>query len=245
VVVNEPAEIFAPLAGPGLPWGVATFYRDLRRDVLDATPIRNKLHKGEFIEDTALVDAVADYVAEVSCPDFVLATKNTLAYLARLPQLRRVMPKAKIVVCVRHPLDTIASWKTTFAHLANADVNAFPVGQPQDTQLPACARQRLEEIAQTPSLALRRALLWRHLAELILDNRDRVLLLRYEDMVTRPRDALSQILAGASVSLRPKPGALLAPSAVRSKRDSLDAADEHAIRSVCAQVAAELGYGEF
>ena len=145
---------------------------------------------------------------------------------------------------MRNPLDTIASWKTTFDHLANADVNSFPVGTPQDRYLPPPARNRLEEISLTPDLALRRALLWRHLAELILDNRDRVLLLRYEDVVSRPTEVLREILAASSNAPGLKLVSRLEPSAVRSKRDRLDAEDERAIRSVCGQAAAELGYGE-
>ncbi len=244
VVVNEPAQIFPPFSGQGLPWGVATYYRDLRRDILDGKPIQNKLHNGKFIEDTAVVDAVADYSPLIGRPDFLLATKNTLAYLARLPQIRRVMPEARIVVCVRNPMDTIASWKTTFDHLANADVNSFPVGNPRDSTLPPPARHRLEEISLTPDLALRRALLWRHLAELILENRDRVLLLRYEEVVSRPTEVLQEILAASSSALEPKLVSRLEPSAARTKRDRLDAQDERAIRSVCGQAAAELGYGE-
>ncbi len=242
VVVNEPTEIFEPLSSAALPWGVATFYRDLRRDILDGTPIQNKLHNGEFIEDTAVIDVVARYSPDVSRPDFLLATKNTLSYLARLPQIRRVMPNAKIVVCVRHPFDTIASWKSSFAHLASADVNSFPVGHPHDPHLTHAARLRLEDIAQTQNLALRRALLWRHLAELILDNLDRVLLIRYEDLMTNPRHCLAQILQASDLRLKLNAGAVLKPSTARNKRENLDTEDLDAINNVCGQTAALLGY---
>lgn len=242
VVVNEPAQIFTPLVEQKVPWGVATHYRDLRRDILMGKPIQNKLHNGEFIEDTAVVDVVNDYLPSVSRPDFLLATKNTLAYLARLPQLRRAMPDSVIVLCVRNPLDTIASWKTTFNHLSSADVSRFPVGNPQDDKLSLPERQRLDEISGTPSLALRRALLWRHLAEFILGNRDRILLLHYEEVVAQPASALQTILAAANGAVKLKAGCQVLPSAIRTKRDQLDEEDMRAIRSVCGQVAAELGY---
>ena len=87
-------------------------------------------------------------------------------------------------------------------------------------------------------------MLWRHLAELILDDRDRVLLLRYEEVVSRPSEALQEILAASSSALELKPVSRLEPSDARTKRDTLDAADERAIRSVCGQAAAELGYGQ-
>lgn len=242
VVINEPAQIFPPLAGQVLPWGVPVHYRDLRRAILSGKPIENKLHNGEFIEDTAQVDTVEAYSPVVSRPDFLLATKNTLAYLARLPQLRRVMPRATVVVCVRNPLDTIASWKNSFDHLASAAVENFPVGSPQDGHLSLQARQRLEEISLTRSPAVRRALLWRHLAELILENRDRVLLLRYEEMVTRPQEALQEILRTARVSFGLRRVAVLHPSSLRTRREGLDNEDLLAVRSICGQAAMELGY---
>ena len=244
VAINEPTQIFAPLAGPGLPWGVATFYRNLRRDILDDRLIQNKLHNGEFIEDTSLVDTVADYSPEIDRTNFLLATKNTLAYLARLPELLRVMPEARIVVCVRNPMDTIASWKTTFDHLSKADVNSFPVGNPQDNHLAVPALNRLAEIAHTSALPLRRALLWRHLAELILENRDRILLVRYEELVSRPTEILQEILDASSSALGVDLTAPVALSAARTKRYALDAGDLSAIRSICGHAAAELGYGE-
>lgn len=244
VVINEPAQIFPPLAGQMLPWGVPTLYRDLRRNILDGEPIENKLHNGEFIEDTAQVDVVETYLPVVSRPDFLLATKNTLAYLARLSELRRVMPSATMIVCVRNPLDTIASWKNSFDHLAQADVENFPVGNPQDSFFSIQARQRLEEISFTRNPAMRRALLWRHLAELILENRDRVLLLRYEEMVVQPAAVLQQILFASSSKLKLRFNAPVAPSTVRTRRGGLDKEDLQAIRRLCGQSAVALGYGE-
>ena len=242
VVINEPTEIFAPLTGPHLPWGVAGLYRDLRSAVRDGKPITNKLHNGEFIEDTAVVDQVASYVAQIHRPDFLLATKNTLSYLARLSEIHKVMPHAVVVLCVRNPLDTIASWKTTFDHLANADVHRLPVGNPSDKHLSGAAIARLEDIARTPQLAVKRALLWRHFAELILEARERVLLVHYETLVTNPADTLQRILSSAAFNVGSNVEKLVKPSTVRTKRSALDAEDMQAIRDLCGPIAAHLGY---
>ena len=242
VVINEPGEIFAPLSQQAAPWGVATFYRELRRDILVGKPVSNKLDRGEFIEDTALVDVLESYTPPVSRDDFLLGTKNTLAYLARLPQLRRVMPQASIVACVRHPLDTIASWKTSFPHLAGANLEIQQVGHSRDELLTGSQRRRLEEIAATPHLALRRALMWRHLAELILENRHHLLVLRYESLVTQPLASLRQVFDSLPLSQKLKLPLNISPSAPRHKLDVLDEDDLACIRGICGQTAAELGY---
>ncbi len=240
VVINEPTEIFQPLAQQSIPWGVATHYRELRRNILDGKPIKNKLNHGEFIEDTALTDKLESYLPKVTRPDFLLATKNTLAYLARLPQLRRAMPEAAIAACVRHPMDTIASWKTTFPHLANADMEAQLIGNSSDPNLSGLHRERLKEIAAAASVAMKRALLWRYLAEILLDHRQSIVLIHYEALVADPFTALKQIFAEQPLPLH----FVRAPvaSSPRSKREALDAEDIVAIGGVCAEAAAELGY---
>ena len=242
VVINEPGGIFEPLAQQPIPYGVPIIHRDFRQRILDGLAVENKLHNGKFIEDTAVVDKVEPWNPQVTRPDFLLATKNTLAYLARLPQLRRAMPKALIVACVRHPLDTIASWKSTFPHLADANLEAQTVGHSRDPLLSGAQRVRLEEIAATTSPALRRALLWRHLAEFILENRARLVVVRYEDLVVSPLDTLRYVFGALPSTSRPVLSAPVPPSTPRLKREVLDDEDLAAIRGICGQTACDLGY---
>jgi len=242
VVINEPTAIFHPLAKEPTPWGVSILYRDLRREIRDGISIPNKLHQGEFIEDTAQVDTVEQYLPRISRPDFLLGTKNTLAYLARLPQLRLAMPHARIVACVRHPRDAIASWKTTFQHLANADLESQVVGHSRDPALAERQRERLREIASTTALATRRALAWRHLAEILLDLRDCIELVRYEDLVSDPAASLKRIFASTPGMFAPNLPSDLTTSSPRSKRDALDREDLEAIGAICSDSATRLGY---
>ncbi|MCK5521602.1 MAG: hypothetical protein KAI83_00585, partial [Thiomargarita sp.] len=88
VVINEPAQIFPPLTNDLIPWQIATFYQELRRDILDGKAVENKVENGQVIEDTAIIDVRTAYQPPVSRPDFLLCTKNTLAYMARLSQLK-------------------------------------------------------------------------------------------------------------------------------------------------------------
>ncbi len=242
VVINEPGGIFGPLAQQPVPWGVSLLYRDLRREIRDGRAIANKLHHGEFIEDTAQFDTVEQYHPRVSRPDFLLGTKNTLAYLARLSRIRLAMPNARIVACVRHPLDTIASWKTTFQHLANADLESQVIGHSGDPFLTGHQRDRLREIAAAATLAQKRALAWRYLAEILLDHRAAIELIRYEDMVAEPATVLGRIFDSTSGMFTPRIPASVAASSPRRKREALDPEDYDAIKGICGVVAAELGY---
>lgn len=238
VVINEPASIFAPLQSAEGFAGFPLVYRDLRRDIEAGKPVENKVRDGKVVEDTRLLDQRETYLPRVENADFLLATKNTLAYLARLAVLRETLSHALIVACIRHPLDTIASWKTSFDHLASAQVEGFPIGHPQDPWLSPAHRQRIQEIAAMPQLSMRRALLWRALAELMREERDRLLVIRYEDLVADPAAELGRILNRVGLSAHPAP----TPSIPRSKREALDEADEEAIRDLCAQAAGWFGY---
>jgi len=242
VAINEPTEIYSPLMEDLYPWRIPVFYQELRKAILDGQPIENKLHNGQVVEDTAILDVRTSYHPQVSRPDFLLATKNTLAYLARLPHLRRVLPQAPIIACVRHPLDTIASWKTSFPHLRHAQVNDFPVGHVNDPWLATWQRQRLAEVAETSRASIKRALLWRYLAECLLMNAHQIIWLRYEQLVTQPVTVLKSLLAQIPHAPTFHPTEKIIASTIRQKREVLDAEDFQAIRDICGQTAVELGY---
>lgn len=245
VALNEPSQIFEPLQQTRVPWRVATLYQEWRRDILNGCPIENKVLDGRVIADTAKADQRTMYLPQVSRPNFLLCTKNTVTYLSRLPELQRVLPHARILACVRHPFDTIASWKATFPHLRQADVETIPVGHVNDSFLAAWQRSRLVEIAKTTDEALKRALFWRYLAECVLTYQEQVVMIHYEDIVQQPVKTLKTIL-------RQVPGAPpfrwiqpIAPSSLRQQREILEKNDREAIGDVCRQYAAELGYTDF
>jgi sulfotransferase family protein len=238
VIVNEPPEIFESLMHEPVPWGVARLYAQIRSDVWTGKSIQNKLQAEEVVEDTAALNERSPYRPQVDDESFVLGTKHTQPYLARLGALRRVLPEARIVVCVRDPFDTISSWKTSFPHLREAKVDRMRVGNPRDSWLTSYQAAALQLIGATTELAPRRAMWWNYMAETILEQGNSVVLVRYHELVTTPGMIVDRILEDFSVgSLR----APIEPSAARSKRSELDAIDEQAIRAICSQAAAELG----
>ncbi|MFN2507815.1 MAG: sulfotransferase [Chthoniobacterales bacterium] len=237
VIVNEPTEIFPPLMQHAVPWEVARLYSQLRSDVLNRKSITNKIRQGKIVEDTLGRDERETYHPTVTSADFILGTKNTLSYLARLEGLRRVLPDARIVACVRNPIDTIASWKTSFPHLRDVALTELPVGHPNDPSLTHRQTRELKLIMATPEFANRRAMWWNYLAERVLEQGRTIILVRYHELIRDPQTVLAEILDGW-----PK-GDLLEeplPSIIRSRRDQLDAAEEQAIHALCGQAAAEL-----
>lgn len=242
-VVNEPAILFEGLCYSPQPWMVPVLHADLRARIDDGEAVPNKLDgRGELTEDTAVHDAVNLYRPQLRDGQWVLATKNTLAYLARLGGILQVMPRARVVACVRHPLDTLASWKGTFAHLANGDPSALPVGGLADPFLPAHLRDGLRDVMRLADPAMRRAAWWCLLAEEILRWRDRIEIVRYEDLMADPHAQMRRLL-GPLQRAAGNAGTGLYPSVARTaRRQVLDDADWHAVGSLCAGVAEAFGY---
>ncbi len=242
VAINEPEEIFQILPDPNNMHGMRTYYDALRSRIAAGEPVANKISNGKLIEDTAVVFAEEFYRPGVSTDRFVLATKNTLGYLARLSYLLDAMPEAMFIACVRNPLDTLASWKSTFSHLSGATVRDLRLGYVDDPHLDAAARSRLREIDQEGRLEVRRALFWSHLARIILEHRDRLFVLRYEDLVGDPQGRLAAVYAAMQDAPPFVPETPFVPSGVRSKRQALNGQDHAAILEHCGEVAKQFGY---
>jgi hypothetical protein len=241
VVLNEPSEIFDPLANSAVAWKIARFYSQIRSDIWWKKGIANKLRSGTVTQDTAGRHEVSRYSPEVDSYDFVLGTKNTLAYLARLDALQRVLPQARIVVCVRNPFDTIASWKATFPHLREVNLQKLPVGHPNDRCLTGWQKEALQVILDTEDLAQRRAVWWNYLAERILERGRSVMIVRYPQLVMEPEAVAEEIFRDWPKGNLRNP---IESSDVRQRRNELEEADKQAIRAICSQTAAELGLAD-
>lgn len=157
-------------------------HAQLRERIFRGEPIFNKVDNGKVVSDTALRDERVAYHPQVGSNDFWLGSKNTLVYLAALPMIREL--NWPVVATVRHPLDSLASWRNTFDHLREARVDTFAVANPAFKGWSNAQRAALAEITCQPDAALRRVLLWRLLARVLLDNAHWLKLWRYEDLTT-------------------------------------------------------------
>lgn len=169
----------------------------------------------------------------------VIASGVPEQYLLRLSALRRALPHARAAILVRDPFATIAAWKTDGpAALRDADVAALFSGYREDPDLSHRHVAELDRIAHTASVAARRAMLWRFLAELALDHRHEATPLTHARLTAEPAATLRALLEDASAPM-PSP---IAPASVPAvPADALDAADHQAIAAICAQAAADLG----
>ncbi|MDM8567349.1 sulfotransferase [Candidatus Halobeggiatoa sp. HSG11] len=243
IAINEPREMFKRLNQQAIPWAVKDLYTQLEQDILTGKPIENKLHQDQLVEDTVNAGKHALYQPHIENKKILLATKNTLGYLARLEQLHQVLPQALIIACIRHPADTIASWKTSFAHLKNATVEDFVVGSLHDPFISTWQHEHLQTIADEPNQAKRRALLWSYLAEILYKNRHILLLLKYEHTVCQPQDTLETIwqTLGNKLPLSFQNNSPTA-SHIRQKRSVLNEEDWQAINLYCKKTAAYFAY---
>jgi hypothetical protein len=233
--------VVALLARDTEPLALAAFLSETRARVLRGEPIANKLTDGHVTADTADNDALTLYTPTPASPDFVLAVKNTRAFLSRLDGLRQALPETRIVACVRNPFDTLGSWKRSFPHLRDADVTGIPVGHPEDPGLATEDRAALRVIAATTDVAERRARWWRWFGEMLLRHREGVVLVRYDELLTRPVETLARAFAGHALGALPEP---LPASRPHRTRSVLDAHDVEVIRTLCLDVARELGVGD-
>jgi len=244
VAINEPEEIFRYLEDERPPWGMAAYYGMLRARIATGSPITNKLYNGDVIEDTAVIDNEESYVPSISGPAFLLATKNTLGYLARLRFLAKALPGATFVACVRNPYFTIASWIQTFPHLREASPHNFRKGFAGDLLMRPVAQERLRAMADIAAPETRRALLWNHLAHLILEDKSIfATICRYEDLVESPAKILEEIFDKTPGSPPFKPRGIQHKAEPSTGRiGALSPSDFHTIRSICSEAAAAFGY---
>ncbi len=240
VALNETPELSAQL-DEALPWGIAGYLRQVRADVLRGADIRNKVAAGAVIDDTARLDQLAFYRPKVRDAGFLLAAKNTFAFLTHLPRLLQVLPQARLVLCVRQPLDTVASWLGSFPHLATVDLSSRPTGQAGGPWLPPALSEELRSLLGEADLAVRRARFWSYCARRVLAAPPGSLVLRYDDLVTQGVAALAPLLAGWDPGQPRQPNGTTAALAIRGKRSLLGSADIAAIERYCTEPAAALG----
>jgi len=246
VIINEPTEIMSMVKTREDLQNIQKLYTTLRDKINTGQAVINKVVNHKMIEDTAKIPSDQQYnlyYPVVTRPDFLLGTKNPLMYMARLPWLHQLMPDSKIVALIRHPLDTIASWKNSFKHLAQVSIHQLPAGHAEDKLLQDWQRQKLFQIEKTDNLALKRALFWAYLAEQLYISRNFLLVIRYEDLMSNPELHLKKIfnsITGLPAEIRPTQA--VSPSKIRCNRSILDEEDRIAIYEVCEKIASKFGY---
>ncbi|MCK5855137.1 MAG: sulfotransferase [Sulfurovaceae bacterium] len=235
VAINEPYKMSIELNKSSEPYAVVKHHLSTRANIVKKKAVQNKLLNGEVIEDTVLVEKFESYHPKVNVPNFLLCSKNTLGYLARLRQLQSMLPEIPIFACVRNPIDTIASWKQSFLHLEQGSfATQHVIGSKNDVYLSAWQKEQVIAITKEPRVAYRRAMLWTYLANWLWRNRKYITIIQYEDLVCCPNSVAKKIFESSKSSFPFSLQEELQPSTIRNnKRSLLDSDDWDAIQMIC------------
>jgi hypothetical protein len=190
LVLNEPREVFDRLSSRPDASGVALLHREVREKVLSGQPIENKTDGQEVITNTAELDQRTLYHPQLQNAGFRLGSKNTLAYMASLDNLKSL--DWPIVAMIRHPLDALQSWSDTFEHLREVQLQQLPAAVPGFHGWHGWQRKEMERLLQYADPALRRVLFWRLLARTLLGH-EGIHLWHYERLVQDPRAHLRRL----------------------------------------------------
>ena len=236
VILNEPLEIPHLFEDASLE-AFFSAYTTWRKKIASGEALENQCVNNAVVSDTWDDGERRSYIPTVTREDFVLGTKNPLAYLTRLNTIRKVFPGAKIVILVRHPYYAIGSWKKTFLHLRHASIRDSAVFKFADER----QQDVLVELAAIEDESARRAGLWNYLATEIKTCADSDMIIRYEDLIADPRPHLQRIYE------RFFPGTMV--EAVQSlatrndgERHPMSEEERTCIKSMCADAAAWFGY---
>ena len=234
VVINEPNEVFQ-LMHNASDVSLKKYYEVVRERIKHNLPIKNKIVDGKFIEDTNIIDTFSEYMPDVDADDFLLGTKNTLIYLSALEKLKLQFQNATIIACVRHPVDTIASWaNVSFPHIRNVEYDFLLDYSNKD------GKKAINRVLQKKKLSQRYAMWWDYLAKIIHKNSSNIVIVRYEDMVVDPQATVNKVCESSSFSIEMNSD--LVPSSPRSHRAGLDEEVLSSINDYCKNSASKLGY---
>ncbi|WP_160142053.1 sulfotransferase [Nitrincola tapanii] len=191
VVLNEPREVFSQLTQRKDATGITLLHRQVREALLRGDEIENKVDAGRVINDTAADDRRSFYHPELNSANFRLGSKNTLAYMAALPELSKL--GWPIVALVRHPQPTLRSWKRSFAHLREVTLDTLPVANPEYSGWQGWQRESIKELLAEKEAHVRRVLFWRMLARTLLWHEASLQLWKYEDILENPSAMLRRL----------------------------------------------------
>lgn len=234
LILNEPSEAIPYLQERTDASGIALLHRQYRERVLLGQPIENKVRGDELIEDTALGDERQLYHPAVRGRHFRMGSKNTLAYMASLSHLQRL--NWPVVAMVRHPLDSLGSWESTFNHLREAIPDQLPLTHPEFYGWAGWQRAALAEMADQTDAALRRVLLWRLLAQTLLAQPG-IHLWFYEAFVVAPRDHIRQLRRSLGA---PGGGPRIEP--LKRRQREHDGPHRELLGDLCGPELKEMGY---
>ncbi len=239
IVLNEPDEARWVTSDSSKLWRLGVFYKIIRAKIYNGKAIKNKTNNGKIIEDTSIMDNISYMIPKVRNTDFMLITKNTLAYLAVLPQIIKEYPQMPIIACIRNPIDTISSWKKNFPHLRCVKFEDFPSDINKNYLLEINQLQKIKDIESEKDFEIKRALLWNYLAGILERNKENIILIKYEEFVQNPNSEIAKV-SEKYPEFRLKYN--FPKSKIRSNKKVLHGDEIEKIQGICTNMAEKFGY---
>jgi hypothetical protein len=224
----QPPEVITVLE----PWaGMRLAPRELFRSIREEIDTTGMLSHGKLdlpaLEENGSVRWVREgkerYPVRVE-PDYLLGIKWPTYW-----QYLELLGETKFLVCLRHPVEVVASFKRTGGRLAE--------GQSYDVAFDRELNSGLR--SATRDLSLRRILMYEHIHTRILPYLDRanVMQVRYERWFTDPEGLMTSIASFLGTSLNTGPAVLKRPP----RADPLTDRERDSISALCVSAKA-LGY---
>lgn len=157
--------------------------------------------------------------------NFIFGIKNTRTFLARLPGIIEGMPEARIVVLARNPLDTIGSIRRFTG--GGFGVGAHKLRKFYNDLLGFDVVQEHHQ-----------AEWWKFWTDLIIKFLDKIIFVRYQDFVLRPKETLNKILGNWNPG---NPTKEIISSEIRYSRDYMLEGDKELVEKYCKENAEILG----
>jgi hypothetical protein len=232
-VVNEPdQEDYNLLEVKGL----SNFYKKLRLKIKNGASIKNKV-----VEDTRIKNIRMSWFPKyIKNDSFRVGMKRTIPVLFALSWLIREYKDIKIITLVRNPYDNISSWKNSFLHIKMAQVKRMSYFfDPKIYSMLFSEDQKkaIETMKNTSDTAVRRCLFWNFLAESIIAHRNKINIIKYENLIKEPIGIISNTFNLAENQL-----GRIEKSTQKKNPCYLTAEDKSLISTHCRGNALKLGY---
>ena len=187
VFLNEPPLEYLP----SQPERILEYFEQYRRRILSGFPVQGvfKAETSELAWDTlgSVRGGVESrpYMATYDDEDFILGFKSLTPMLRHTYFFRRFLSDIKLIVIIRHPVDTI------FSQIKNGGANlpVIPDAHPKIQEI-------TKQIAIMRNPIERAAYVWRFNTSIILDNIDMFTVVRYKSVVRKPHIVADMILHG-------------------------------------------------
>lgn len=163
---------------------LAAFFKKMRKDLLGEVPIPNKIDEsGKLITspDDTNKDLIYKKVFQVVGSKIVIGSKVTVPYLNQIDKILK--QNYKVIAMVRDPVYTLGSWNSE--KLSNTPMNKVDTNNlhPHWKDIRFFSDKKFERQSQ----------IWEHYASLIWSLRDKLKIIKYEELIDQQELVMKEL----------------------------------------------------